>query len=76
MFYKSFDEAIVSLDLAPADQNHAADESILVFYDISARNRWQKKDRRQKKQQYQISEYTITNAYLRYWGLLRTKNLT
>jgi len=76
MIAQSYDEAYLCRDLVSADQHHACDGSIAVFYDRATKNRWQKTDTPQKEQQYQISEYTITDAYLQYWELLRTRNLT
>jgi|GEM_PF-5666921 len=67
---------IVFQNLVPADQQHQDDVHIFAFYNILVKNISQRINRRQIKYQYQISEYTITDAYLQYWELLKTKFLT
>ena len=57
-------------------QKSPIDESKFYFCDISFENRWQQTNKLRKKEQYQLSEYTITDAYLLYWEQLRTRNLT
>lgn len=76
MTFGFFVETNVSQGAVIFDQNHVIDGTIRGVYDSYAKSREQKKERYQTRQQYQLSEYTIPNAYPQYWGLLRTKNLT